>query len=391
MTTAHQHASSQETGLGSPAIVMKSFADLTGDDRAAWTNMRAANPALYSPYFHIDYTEEVAKLQKGVRVLCVYENDKAVGFLPIQGQNFARPAGTPMTDYHGFITAPDSRFDYSAALREAGIGAYHYYGLTDPDKLDHVQRRDGGSAFDISMGADAWRLAQGKSYRRHYKDYKRRVRRAEEDFGPVTFELQTQNEEVFETLIQWKREQFKDTGKYDVLGAGWTLDLLRALWQRGTDADLRCDLYAMRINGALAAIDLGLTDGKTYHSWIVSYDPKYHRYSPGTQLLEALIDHNETLGYDRIDMGVGLTGYKRYYSGLEVPVGVGFLAAKGPAALLSRAYGAVENLSENAPLGKVGKLPGKLRRRYTQIASCDPSAGGRAKAMLQAVRGAAKN
>ena len=67
----------------------------------------------------------------------------------------------------------------------------------------------------------------------------------------------------------------------------------------------------------------------------------------------------------------------------------GFLAAIGPAATLSRLYGAAEHFGEKK-LGHIGQLPGKVRRRYSQIRACEPSFTGRAKAMLSAVKSTAK-
>jgi len=88
-----------------------------------------------------------------------------------------------------------------------------------------------------------------------------------------------------------KRAQFKVTGKYDVLSAGWTQDLLERLW-KSPENEVHCELHALYFGDVLAAIDFGLTDGHIYHSWIVAYDNAVAAYSPGIQLLEGLIDHS---------------------------------------------------------------------------------------------------
>ena len=59
----------------------------------------------------------------------------------------------------------------------------------------------------------------------------------------------------------------------------------------------------------------------------------------------------------------------------------GFIAAQGSAAALSNLYNKAENFGQKA----LKDAPGKLRRRYSQIAACEDSVSGRAKAMLGAV------
>ena len=371
--------------------------ELSGAQISAWAEFRAANSALYSPYFHMGYTQLLGELRGDVHVLCVSQKDKLIAFLPFQAKissgskiGFARPIGAPMTDYHGFICAPGTSFDAVQVLRRAGFGAFHFSALVDTGAMlsGFARTSTPCTMMDISGSAESWRAARDGSYRRHLKSTRRRIRKSEE-LGTRRFEFMSSDQDVFDALIKWKREKFTETGKYDVLSAGWTMDMLQELWQRGKDAGLRADMHALYFGDTLAAIDLGLSDGTTFHSWMVAYNNEFHQLAPGIQLLEALVDEGEALGYARIDLGEGLDGYKRQYATEDVQVLGGFIAANGPAAALSQIYGAAENFGEKR-LGGVGRLPGKARRRYAQISACEDSLGGRAKAMLAAVKGAPK-
>ena len=370
---------------------------LSDAQMSAWAGLRASNSALYSPYFHLGYTQLLGKLRDDVHVLCVTQNGEATAFLPFQAKintngkiGFARPIGAPMTDYHGFICAENTKFDAAHILKQAGFGAFHFSALIDTGAtLSGFARSETPcTMMDISGGAENWRAGRDGSYRRHLKSTRRRIRKSEE-LGARRFDFMSKDEAVFETLITWKREKFAETGKYDVLSAGWTLDMLRELWQAGEGAGLRADMHALYFGDELAAIDLGLSDGTTFHSWMVAYNNEFYQLAPGIQLLEALIDEAGALGYVRIDLGEGLDGYKRQYATEDVHVLGGFIAANGPAAALSQIYGAAENFGEKR-LGGVGRIPGKARRRYAQIRACEDSFGGRAKAMLAAVKGAPK-
>ena len=367
-------------------VSVKRASELSETDRIAWAALRASNPQTYSPYFHLEYTKLLSELRDDVFIACVYEDGLPVAFLPYQGERFARPVGAPMTDYHGFICKPDAIFNPVDIFKSAGIGAYHFSAVTNSQMSPHFQNEDDGVMMDISEGAEKWREMRDSSYRRHLKSNRRRIRKASEDIGEPHFVWQNKDQAVFDQLIAWKKQKFAETGKYDVLSADWTMTLLTRLWMHENDG-LKCDLQALYFGKRLAAIDLGLSDGNTFHSWIVAYDGDLHSYAPGIQLLEGLIDASTALGYKRIDLGVGTDGYKRHYASDEIKTGTGFIAAQGSAAALSNLYSKAESFGQKA----LKDAPGKLRRRYTQIAACEDSVSGRAKAMFDAVKSSARS
>jgi len=377
-------------------IGVKTAPELTPDDIAAWHNMRAENPALYSPYFHPAYTQLVATLRTDVQIAILYEDGRPVVFLPFQGARsgktgFTQPIGMPMTDYHGFICTSKTEFSPFEFLRSAGLGAFHYNTLIDHNHhlAPHTAHEQNATMMVLKDGADNWRAARDSSYRRHLKSHRRRIRKAEDTYGPRRFIYKSQDYKVFTQLMDWKRTKFQETGKYDVLSVNWTRDLLETLWRDGFNG-LQCDMHALYFGDHLAAIDLGLSDGPVFHSWIVAYDNGVQSLAPGIQLLEGLIDASIDLGYEKLDLGAGIDGYKRHYASDPVTVSSGFLALRGPVGTLSRLYGATEKLGERGRLGSMGRLPGKFRRRYSQIAACDDSFSGRAKAMVDAVKTTAK-
>ena len=116
-----------------------------------------------------------------------------------------------------------------------------------------------------------------------------------------------------------------------MLSTGWAEQLLKTLWQRDEQAGfVRADMHALYFGDRLAAIELGLTDGHVFHSWMVGYNDDFHHLAPGIQLLEALIDEAVGLGYSRIDLGEGIDGYKRHYANQDVNVASGFITTVGP-------------------------------------------------------------
>lgn len=372
-----------------PRTLVQNAQQMSETDWAAWANIRDNNPELKSPYFHPDYTRLLAELRPDVRVVSQYDEDGTpTAFLPIQGQKFARPVGAPMSDYHAIITSQDD-MTYDSLLSGTGIGAYHYSCATDVARLGstHILATSQTSAIDIETTADDWRATRDGSYRRHLKSNRRRTRKAEEAFGPKRIEIFSRDIDVYASLLKWKREKFAQTSKYDVLSAEWTQSLIRSLWERGQTADLRCDMHALYFGDRLAAIDLGLSDGKVFHSWMVAYDDELSEYAPGIQLLEGLIDATPETNYRRIDMGDGLDGYKRHYATASQPVVTGLVPLSGAAGRLSRIYAATERWG----VGRLKDAPGKLRRRYSQIAACEDDASGRVKHMIAAFTSSGRN
>ncbi|RKQ69000.1 CelD/BcsL family acetyltransferase involved in cellulose biosynthesis [Litorimonas taeanensis] len=354
--------------------------DLPDAVRAAWSRLRASNPKLYSPYFHIDYTLAVASLRKDVNIAVLEEAGEIVAILPYQGESFARPVGAPMTDYHGLICGPDYRYSLQDILSATSVGAYHFSALVSDIEQD-VPKTHLGAVMSFPEGAEVWREARDSSFRKHQKSLRRRIRKATEEIGAPHIIFRSQSIEEFDTLIDWKVAQYAASGYYNVLGAEWTLPLLKSLWKKGIDAPLRLEMHSLYFGNQLAAIDTGLTDGTTYHSWIVAYNNAFRSYSPGTQLLNQIIDASDTLGYKTIDLGLGIDDFKQYYASETVKAASGFASISGPAAKLSKLYDAAEKLGQK----HLSDAPGRLRRRYNQVSACEDTLSGRAKAMFSAV------
>jgi len=338
--------------------------------RDGWLALRADDPAMSSPYFHPAYVEAVSAVSADpVTVLSVGETTPSA-ILALQGGATARPAGAPMSDYHGLIGKYAGGIN--ALLSDARIPVMHCGGLIGDHNLEPVPV----CRIDLSKGVENWRASRDSSYSRHAKSHRRRVRKAESEIGTPQTVWRSRNVDDFNRLVALKRRQYADSGKYDVL-SGWPGQLIRNLWEKGADG-VWAELHALYFGDRFAAADLGLTDGITFHSWIVAYDPELSHYGPGIQLLEALVHASPDLGYKTLDLGEGLDGYKRHYSNVEDSVGIGVIRTQGPRAQASRLYGHMETRIEALA---------KLRRRYAQIAACEPQFSGRAKAMTQAVMG----
>lgn len=349
------------------------FGELTPDDLAAWIALRAGNPALESPYHHPDYHACVDRHQGGGRVTVARENGTPVALLPWQGGAFARPSGAPLSDYQTVVSSADTDINIATLLKGQAVGAFHYTAMPSPNGEDTCRME--------LTAPDAWREQRDGSYRRHLKSTRRRIRNAEDEFGPRRIVTQSRDVDAYQALMKWKREKFDETGKFDVLSNEGTAGILRDLWERGPTARLRADMHVLYFGDKIAACDLGLTDGHVFHSWIVGYDPDLYNFAPGIQLLEAVIDAVPALGYGVIDLGPGTDGYKRQYATHSRRIDSGVVTLPTAAGAVAAGYDRMEGALQE----KTGDALGKIRRRYSQIAACEPRLSKRYAAMARAI------
>lgn len=361
------------------------YEDLPPGVIQAWHDFRAENPALYSPYFHPDYTKVIAALRGNVRVAVLTENNSVVAILPFQGKKFARPVGSPMTDYQGVICKKDANYTLEDVLKGTSVGVYHYDALvTDSNSSRDSHKK--AAVIEFPEGSKLWRENRNSSFKKHYSDLKRRIKNVTEDIGAPRFEVCSQSDEVLEHLIDWKMAQFEAYNYYNIFQNDWTRDLLKTLLARQGSEFPCLHMHALYFKDKLAAIDTGLVGGGTYHRWIVAYNPDYHKYSPGTQILNHIIDEADNLGYKRIDHGVGLDGYKKHYATKDVTVASGFVAVSGLPSMSSKTYNVLERLASKHD----SDLLGKLRRRYVQISGCEDGFANKQKALFGSILQKAK-
>src|SRR3981081_1844450 len=90
------------------ALHTVAFDALTSRELDAWHCLRAANPALDSPYFHPGFAAAVHETVREVRVVVGQDTDGSVNvLLPLHRDGAtARPAGAPGVDFQGPVLAP---------------------------------------------------------------------------------------------------------------------------------------------------------------------------------------------------------------------------------------------------------------------------------------------
>ena len=130
----------------------------------------------------------------------------------------------------------------------------------------------------------------------------------------------------FQTLIALERTQLKQTNQTDIFAAGWTMNLIQALFER-RDLDFGGALFTLRTGDRLAAVHFHLRSGATVHGWLIAHAPAFEGYSPGLLLFQDILKWMAGGAYSRLDLGCGDYRFKRELSNTAQETGHGFVAS----------------------------------------------------------------
>ncbi len=338
------------------------------DVREAWCQGQSSNPSISSPYFTLGFAEAMAAVRGDVRVLVQFVAGEPTVLLPLQKGilGHARPLGGPLGDHHGVVGAPEAEVDLKALLSCGGIQWFDFHGaiLLDGVFKQASKSVEGSWVIDLSGGFDAFEAARTAIEPKAFRNIRSRYRKMEAAGFRVC--LDDRRDAVFEQALAWKSAQYRASGQFDVFDAGWTRGLFKALRQLDRN-DCQLIVSSLEIEGALAAVHIGMMSRTALHYWFPSYDPAQAKFGPGLALLmEIARAHNEG-GYDAIHLGPGDYDFKAHLASYQIPLGRGFIGA-GPVAVGRAACAKIEHIAEAAPLGRFGAWPGKAFRRIDKHA-----------------------
>ena len=337
-----------------------------------WAELQSQDIALDSPYLSPGWARAVEAAQQPadhVRVVVVRKNGRDVGYMPARiGALTAMPAGAPMCDYQALVAEPGVEVSPRQLVQALGVQRFdfsHWIEGVAPFS-DCARGRDLSHAVDVSGGYAAYEAERKAAGVGVLKDCDRKRRKAEREAGPVVFTAYSRSEAAFERLIELKRVQYRATGQTDIFEAGWTLRLLRDLFD-SRNPDFGSMLSTLHIGEQLAAVQMNLRGRHTVHAWIIAHDPALERFSPGILLFQSILRWMDETPHHRLDLGPGDYRFKRELANAGQWVTHGTAGVPSPALLVRQAAYDVRGAVEALPLGRVCALPGKAMRRMDRL------------------------
>lgn len=333
--------------------------ELRSEQIALWRSIQRSNPDLDNPCFAPEFVHAVAVARGDVEVAVLHENNAIVGFFPFQRKSWHRavPVGGIVSDYHGIICRPGFQLDPRELLKACNLVAWDFDRLVSSQVFfaPFCRLSEPSAQIDLADGYEAFAAERRRAGTHQLRDCEYVTRCLERDLGPVRFVAHSPNPGLLTQVLAWKSEQYRRSGWNDLFATRWARDLVERIHatQKADFAGMLSLLYAGPV---LVAGHLGMRSRATWHYWFPAYDRRFARYSPGLILLLHMARSAEDFGLRCIDLGTGLSLYKKRLMNASVDV----------------AEGSVERPSLLRAIRSTRRSLGALLKRCRRVASLKP-------------------
>jgi CelD/BcsL family acetyltransferase involved in cellulose biosynthesis len=288
--------------------------------------LQDSNPELENPCFAPEFTQAVAAARNDVAVGIIEEHGQVVAIFPFQRKHGGRgiPVGGTVSDYQGLICPPDFSFDARELLRACGLISWDFDRLLATQKPFKPFHKlcEPSAVLDLSQGYEAYVSDRRAAGTEQIKKCMNLLRRLELEVGPVRFIPHSPERRALAKVLSWKSQQYRKTGWRDLFALKWGRSLVESIQSKQSEsfAGMLSLLYA---GEKLIAGHMGMRSRSVWHYWFPAYDPIFAKYSPGLILLLKMAEYAPQIGLRKIDLGTGLTLYKRRLMNASVSVAEG--------------------------------------------------------------------
>jgi CelD/BcsL family acetyltransferase involved in cellulose biosynthesis len=299
---------------------------LTAAHLSVWRELHQSNPDLGNPCFAPEFTHAVASVRDDVEVAFIQKGAETAAIFPFQRRQFSRgiPVGGIVSDYHGLICRPGFRCDPRQLLKACGLVVWDFDRLLASQRLFVPYHKfcEPSARIDLSAGYDLY-VAQRQAAGTHQiKDCEYLMRRMEREVGPLHFEVHSCDRQMLRQVLAWKSQQYRRSHWKDLFATHWGRALVERIHevQSPSFAGMLSLLFA---GTRLIAGHIGMRSRSVWHYWFPAYDRQFARYSPGIILLLKMAQSSEELGLSSIDIGTGMTLYKKRLMNASISVAEG--------------------------------------------------------------------
>lgn len=292
--------------------------DLSREDIAAWRSLAVSDRNLDSPFYQPEFTLAVAAVRDDVFVAVVRDGSGApVCFFPFQKKRGggALPVGGKLNDFQGFVGELPQGVTPQSLFQSCGVSSWTF------DHLIDSQRYVAGDSYgicespyvDISNGWDSYEADRTAASTSIIRDTNRKCRKMQRQVGDVRFVFHSEDDAVYETLLNWKAAQRQRTNTFDILQMSWARQVVDSFRQPQSDSFRGC-LSALYAGDQLIAAHFGLISTNVMHFWFPAYDVNFSDYSPGVILMLNMLREASERGIVRVDLGKGDERFKQRLS-----------------------------------------------------------------------------
>jgi CelD/BcsL family acetyltransferase involved in cellulose biosynthesis len=291
-----------------------------------WRSLQQSNPDLQNPCFSPEFTQAVSAARNDVQIGIIEERGQIVAFFPFQRKAGGRsiPVGGIVSDYHGLICRPDFSRDPKELLIACRLISWDFDRLlaTQNSFKPFHKLCEPSALIDLSNGYESYVAERRAAGTEQIKKCNNLIRRLHLEVGPIQFVPHSSDRAALATILAWKSQQYRKTGWRDLFAYKWGRSLVEKIHATQSEnfAGMLSLLYA---GDKLVAGHLGMRSRTVWHYWFPAYAPRFAKYSPGLILLLKMAEHAPQIGLRTIDLGTGLTLYKRRLMNASVSVAEG--------------------------------------------------------------------
>ena len=347
-------------------ISVLSGRELTDDLVAVWRCIVDTEPSLASPYFQPEFTRAVAKVRQDVFVSVIEDAGQVVAFFPFQrgAMRVGRPVAGPLSDYHGMIAASTLKLEAFELIRASGLASWTFdHCIASQSLFKPFCRMIGESPIiDLSNGYESYSVGRRATGSKQIIKTEGLARKLEREIGPIRFTAQVSDPSILERCIEWKRSHYAEMKVNDVLGSGWTRELLREILQIQT-AGFAGMLSTLYVGDTLIAVHMGMRSRTVWHYWFPTFARDMAKFSPGIILLLRMAEAASSIGLASIDLGKGSTMYKDRLSTGVIEIAEGCVEIPSLSTSIRRLRRSSEKWIRQSPFFAAAKIPGRFVKR----------------------------
>ena len=336
---------------------------LTTDLVARWSEIQKSDFSLSSPYFRPEFTQAVAKVREDVFISLLEHKERVVGFFPFHMKRggIARSIGLGLSDYQGVIAEADSEWTSEELMNNCKIVRWEFDHLLVGQQqfVPYHSSISNSPIIDISQGMGAFEASRDKHGRKQLREVRRKGEKLEEQVGPLTFSFHSSNEDILKKLFEWKSDQCQRTGTVDFFALNWCVKLIKHIHSIQSP-DFGGILSCLHSGETLAAVHFSMYSGNVWHSWFPAYNHELEKYSPGFILLLEMIKSAADQDIKYIDLGKGISLYKKRVMTSVIPVADGCIEVKSFQNRLWHIRKKAENWGRQSWLKPVLRIPGRI-------------------------------
>lgn len=306
---------------------------------SAWHVMQL-NAALGNPFLSPEFAVAVGRFRPGARVAVLSEGPTVTGFFPFEKRKLGVgvPIGAGLTDCQGLVHAPGFEWDPRELLRGCGISVFQFDHLAQEQRPfgRYVTATAPSPVIDLADGFEAYQAKLMVKSPQFCRDVARRGRKLGREAGPLRFVVDSRDGAALRSLLAWKSDQYRRTGRADRFARPWITGLIEELLV--TSGSHFSGLFSVLYAGDVAvAAHFGIRSGSVLAHWFPAYDTRFSKYSPGLIQHLRMIEDTAAIGISLIDMGKGAKRYKETLKSSDVFVCEGSVTGRSPLAMAQRA------------------------------------------------------